>query len=103
MAIVGQFVYVSRLTSGVPPGACLGPRGFTLPSKLRSRRWTGQSAPLLLGTSTVRWNRCATITACSREGRPCIIIGGGLLPLGTSENALAELPGASKRHRAATT
>src|ERR1700682_3590340 len=40
MAIIGQFAWVTRLTSGVPLGAWLGARGFALPPKPPSGRWT---------------------------------------------------------------
>ncbi|MEH2566092.1 hypothetical protein V1289_005719 [Bradyrhizobium sp. AZCC 2289] len=41
MAIVGQFAWVSRLTSGVPLGAWLGARGFALAAEAAKRaRWT---------------------------------------------------------------
>src|SRR5260370_9335790 len=37
MAIVGQFAWVSRLTSGVPLGAWLGARGFALAGEAAKR------------------------------------------------------------------
>ncbi len=37
MAIVGQFAWVSRLTSGVPLGAWLGARGFALAAEAAKR------------------------------------------------------------------
>jgi hypothetical protein len=41
MAIVGQFAWASRLTSGVPLGAWLGAQGFTLVAEAAKRALGG--------------------------------------------------------------